>query len=613
VGIACMGVLSLLVTAALPLGEKSAQEKVTISGRVLHEGKPVAGAIVYASRQYESYYFVYHKVAKTGKNGSFSFRMDSIDTEQNSFVVASHPAFAIGWNMIPSAKDTPDSVHRNMTVELDTSQIITGVVQDTEGKPIREAVVCISILQTELGYVLNHPLLGKLKTYLNNTEGSLRELTVRTDRYGRFTVPNLPGKSSAEIFIQRSGFAGTFAKDIPTDAVEFLFTLQPEGRIEGQVMEGSAMKPARGVRLAIITDNWFIQNWLIRTDRHGRYVIPGLPAGKYTIGLKPGKTFPEWTVAPVAGIAVEEGKTVRGVNLPLVRGGVISGKLMNRDTGEPLSGKKVQAQPVESNSQIIFDERETDASGTFRLRVPPGEANIWAYAPPVRDGSGSSHLPEIKQTVTVAEGETKADVNLLFSTPKMDETQWVKFTGKLLDPENGPVADALVLAYEKTGSPFNPPRGSAVSDEKGIFVIDGEKAGITLIIEAEQKDRKLIGREEFRVDPDSVHTLRLQPYKTVTVKGRVIDYRGEPFSGVDVSLLHTKPGFALGSSSATLTRTDGSGWFTIRDVLVGEKNTHISLDAAGYKAWSVPVESLDSTRTAAGDVINLGDIALKRK
>ena len=82
------------------------------------------------------------------------------------------------------------------------------------------------------------------------------------------------------------------------------------------------------------------------TDAEGRYTLDGLPAGRYTIRASKigfvtvafGQRRP---LQPGTPVDVRDDKTLKGVNLQLPRGSVITGHLVDED-GEPMVGVDVR-------------------------------------------------------------------------------------------------------------------------------------------------------------------------------------------------------------------------------------------------------------------------------
>jgi hypothetical protein len=125
--------------------------------------------------------------------------------------------------------------------------------------------------------------------------------------------------------------------------------------------------------------------WRASTDADGRYRITNLPAGRYRLlTLAPAFFSPEERAGnsvfnPGKVVTVGAGEAVEGVDLTLVRGGVITGRVTNAE-GKPVVAERVtvvdadQAARSGPSSWVVSPyEFETDDRGVYRVYgVPAG-------------------------------------------------------------------------------------------------------------------------------------------------------------------------------------------------------------------------------------------------
>jgi hypothetical protein len=71
------------------------------------------------------------------------------------------------------------------------------------------------------------------------------------------------------------------------------------------------------------------------TDGNGYYTLSNnLTAGEYTVFLK--ENYPDWTAVAEEYVKVAEGQVARNVDLKLVKGGIITGRVTDKNTNEPI-------------------------------------------------------------------------------------------------------------------------------------------------------------------------------------------------------------------------------------------------------------------------------------
>ncbi|HWS87057.1 MAG TPA: carboxypeptidase-like regulatory domain-containing protein [Pyrinomonadaceae bacterium] len=233
----------------------------------------------------------------------------------------------------------------------------------------------------------------------------------------------------------------------------------------------------------------------VATDAEGNYELTGVPAGRYHV-LAIAPAYVGQTENMFGGTAksinVTEGETVEKIDIPLVRGGVITGRVRDAD-GSPVIGERVQLNPVDKQggARGFFNENpfmyETDDRGVYRLYgVRPGkytvsvgesleEGNVKfglggrgyysrTYHPDAADASKAAVL-EIGEGTEV----TNADI-----TVGRKSRSFVA-TGRVVDESGKPVAGAQMGygAVVSDGNDMNSMGWGSLSDSEGRFRMDG--------------------------------------------------------------------------------------------------------------------------------------------
>jgi protocatechuate 3,4-dioxygenase beta subunit len=172
--------------------------------------------------------------------------------------------------------------------------------------------------------------------------------------------------------------------------------VQNLGAISGRVTDRATGSPVPG---AVVVAKGPAGRGKARTDRHGNYVIRGLPEGRYEVGVKAKLYKPEVFPRPVP---VQSGQVTENVDFALVhrpRKGAIAGQVIDARTREPIPGATVVARGEEGSFRAV-----TDRHGFYRMRLPAGRYHVGA--------AKRGYQPEaFPRPVPVRPGEVTRDVN----------------------------------------------------------------------------------------------------------------------------------------------------------------------------------------------------------
>ncbi|MEZ5988911.1 MAG: carboxypeptidase-like regulatory domain-containing protein [Planctomycetota bacterium] len=244
----------------------------------------------------------------------------------------------------------------DVVIRLKPAVYLTGHVVDPDGKPVPAYKV---VLSSTMWLVMKVELASE---------------TV-ADPEGRFRLDRLP-REGLTLTIEAEGFApfeqqvSLTAGSVDLGALELSrpgaiagTTVDPDGRPVPDVL----VRVAQGgfQDSALFAQMMGDSRALYRSDEEGRFRIEGLAPRRLRLladkdGYAPGRS---------RALKVEAGKTLEGVVLALSRGGVVAGRVIERD-GPGLAGWRVQAGKTDGSAMGFT---ETGPDGSFRIEaLAPG-------------------------------------------------------------------------------------------------------------------------------------------------------------------------------------------------------------------------------------------------
>ena len=166
-----------------------------------------------------------------------------------------------------------------------------------------------------------------------------------------------------------------------------------------------------------------------QTGADGSFTLADLPPGKFSVWIGARETM---TAKAVQNVHVRVGETTRVEDMLASRGVFISGRLLDADTGKPISDMRVAATVA---GHVIAGER-VDQAGRYKLRVAPQDT----YKVYCQGGNPSyPYDREASRTVEVFSKELRnVDITLRKAAVAR---------GKVVDEQGRPVPGASVSAW----------------------------------------------------------------------------------------------------------------------------------------------------------------------
>ncbi len=503
-GSVVLAALSLVIALALPLGyAHDKDDTVTLSGKVLYRGTPVSGADIYMN---DKLLKNYEKVAKTDRNGAYSFEIPQKKLRGQPWlkpsIIACSQKYAVGWVSIDR-----NTGYNSLIIECEDSRRLSGTVVDENGKPLTDAYVSANFIgrMTPGEYGIS---LG---------QSSLPELSVKTDRRGRFSLTHLPVLASITVVASKKGYTTVSKRSIQAGMERVEFTLKPEGCIKGRITYSDSGEPVKDANVMTASPGNIFGTIDTTTDSNGCYTLSGLSPGMYTVSVNLDNSFTEWDVAPIENVTVEQGQTVDGIDLTFRKGGTITGRIINEDIDAPIAGHRIYLyNETRASYQRAVKYAVTDENGYFTIAAIPGKVMISTYAPDGYVDEGS-----IEREVTVTEGITLTLDDFKFRKGVVLHGTVRTFTGE-------PVEGAAITDNFATFT---------LSGKNGGFTLKGLKPGTNLALDVLHTEKKLKGSVKLKIQPNAEVEILLEEYETTGITGRVIDPGNNPVPGIRIDVV----------------------------------------------------------------------------
>jgi protocatechuate 3,4-dioxygenase beta subunit len=379
-----------------------------------------------------------------------------------------------------------------------------------------------------------------------------QEFLRRTDAEGAVAIPGLPQGAMARVEIEDERFAHLesegqidLAQSPLTSAGPIV--LLPAATISGRVTYHGTGRPAAGI--AIGAQGIEQSEWGgAVTDADGRYTIKQLRPAAYNVAVSlDGKAAEQWTAVAHEAVPVTLGGRVTDVDFELIKGELITGKVIAGYTGEGIPGMWVGVYgPARPRSGAWVQSYLTRADGSYSLRVPPGPQYLYLQNEP----PPGFRLKRNSYDIGVREGETTRIDFTLSGSPM------APIRGQVLDPDGKPAAGTEVIAV----SPGDVPTGAGITtNRQGRFEMDPEDI---VLFARRGRDATVKG---YHVTRGGEVVLRLRRDAAASAAGRVVDARGNAVPNVAVQLLYlgasTKArGVSVSGTALTVTTGPDGGY-----------------------------------------------------
>ncbi len=200
----------------------------------------------------------------------------------------------------------------------------------------------------------------------------------RPDSQGRIHFSDVPVRGELILVSAGAGLAeAQWMNEGKTFDQPIQLTIRPESLVSGRVLAPDG-KPAAGVEVVARLSpppelhTLFLTSFRALTDGDGTFALHALPQVPFVLSAHDSKQL--WTFRPLEKLLVEPEKDPH-LTLRLETGTLVSGRVLDPD-GKPVEGAALSAVADTQLGPGLADDF-TNATGKYRLRLPPGGANLY--------------------------------------------------------------------------------------------------------------------------------------------------------------------------------------------------------------------------------------------
>jgi hypothetical protein len=282
-------------------------------------------------------------------------------------------------------------------------------------------------------------------------------------------------------------------------------------------------------------------------------------------------------------IRVLQGGKIDGIDLDLVRGGIIRGRVTGPE-GEPVGGRSISITvggPGASSYRAWLPAViKTDENGDYIAQgLPPGnyQVGVWGDA---HARSGKLYSRAYYPNTPNEQESPPVEVNCGVVTPGIDirlgsRAQPSRISGRMIDQQTGlPVANAsYLLKYE---GEYSQPVPGPPTDGKGNFELGELPPGHYSLLAVPRAEPGALYYGEwvpFDLSGEDVTGLEIKLHRSYTVTGRLefsqVNRPGRPVSLSEIHLNAWVSSENLNLGNYCPSRVDPDGMFTITGVMPG--------------------------------------------
>lgn len=302
------------------------------------------------------------------------------------------------------------------------------------------------------------------------------------------------------------------------------------------------------VILVLTPDDWNNRKVIAsaKTDDEGNFQLKGLAAGKYRVApnvpTSTGANRSRYDMLGGKDITLNENEKIENINFTLKRGGVITGRVTDRE-GRPVIAQKVVIQSTDGRTEFGgafgVDMYETDDRGIYRVYGLPAGNYLVSLGDVKNDGSisvgmkartyysrtfhpAATEKSEAK-VIELEEGEEESGVNITLGVRE----KTYALNGRVVEVTSNKPVDNVNIGYGQL-SPDGRGVGSygydTRSDATGRFSVEGIKPGryAAFVVFDDKTDKRYSDAVAFEIIDSDVDDAEIKVRRGASISGVAI-------------------------------------------------------------------------------------------
>lgn len=488
-------------------------------------------------------------------------------------------ATAPGYAGVDTVELSPQRAEESaLDLRLFAVGTVSGRVLNADGVPVEGAAVVIVESETYGNRSFDARMVSHSSEHVTAADGV-------------FSITTAPASASEQdryrLMAMAEGYAPSVTDHIRAGTPNVDIVLKPGSTVSGILVDADTGAPIPGKHVALESAAPMMGP-PANTDAEGFFFLADVPPGPQRARL----IDDELVITPEsAGFTVAEAAPVDEVMLRATKGGRITGRVYDNNTGTGVAGVRVRAS-VFRDSQDRAHEGVSGANGVYAIGGLSSDTYRVSYDQPEGYPSAPTSFLWNKQVVAKIGGEiTGVDFPL---------NRGVLIRGRVEDESGTPIAGANVHAYSTRGGT------SDFTDSKpdGTFVLAGFAPGDDVSFSAGRSGYATVRTEpknsEVTLTDKDADGVRIVLGPASSIAGTVVDAQGKPKAGMEMTASPVDD--ALDSSWA-VSAADGSILF--EDLSAGEYTLEFessgwsNADAQGQKVRVGKNENLTGVRIVA--------------